>query len=62
MVEHTIFRCSRWDRERLTLEDFRSLNPGNIVEFMVSSEFSWRNVSRVVESILKKKTSEERML
>lgn len=55
-AEHTIFNCVKWQNERNSLESLLgNVNAENIVSKMLKSEGNWNEVTKFVETILRKK-------
>jgi len=63
-VEHTIFRCDRWWRQRTELEVAlgTSLEPENMVPLMLLSNSKWEKIVGFLTSVLTKKEEDERQM
>lgn len=61
-VDHTIFRCSRWNevREAACAKLGTRLNGRNTIELMTSSAKNWNIVHKMIQTIMKNKEKEER--
>ncbi|KAL1489006.1 hypothetical protein ABEB36_014785 [Hypothenemus hampei] len=61
-AEHTMFQCTEWSRYRSDLEMRigAEIKVDNLVDIMLSSEENWKNIERFVETIMRKKSDDER--
>lgn len=59
---HTLFVCDAWHPRRHRAETItgKTLNPGNLVETMISSKENWETVADMIHQIMTKKEDEER--
>lgn len=53
-VDHTIFLCTRWTRERLELgtEVGENVEPENLVQTMLTTESNWKAVAKYARTVL----------
>lgn len=63
-VEHTIFKCERWNENRAKCEKELKLRltPGNVVDVMMESEERWGLVKEMVKDIISAKEAEEKKI
>ena len=62
-AEHTLFRCTRWDKERQVLQEEieHKLTVDNMVSHMLSSSTGWEGVKDMVAKIMQRKEEDERI-
>lgn len=62
-VEHTVFKCTAGEnirREALRGAAGATLNPATLVDEMTKSKERWRQISKVIEAIIRQKEKTER--
>lgn len=62
-VKHTIFKCRRWDTQRITayIEVGDELNEDNMVDIMMEDKKNWAKIGNFIRKVMKKKEEEERL-
>lgn len=54
-AEHTVFRCPRWERKRMGVEEKigERITPENMVEVMCRKQENWTEITKVITEIMK---------
>lgn len=63
-AEHTMFLCSRWERERtqMSLRVGENVTKNNMINLMLEGRNNWNEISNFIKTIMKRKEEDERTI